>query len=157
MVLGTDRLEPHRQFDLLAYISDTVLLREIMMQNLKRQSGMTIWSLTFVLGTLAFFLFILFKLIPPYMDDFKIKSALESLGRQPDAGSMSVPEIKEAIRKRLEIDSADDLIDLNQVLTVTARGKAKVVRINYESVTPIAFNLSALATFDHSIEVRGGE
>jgi hypothetical protein len=157
MVLGTDRLEPHRQFDLLAYISDTVLLREIMMQNLKRQSGMTIWSLTFVLGTLAFFLFILFKLIPPYMDDFKIKSALESLGRQPDAGSMSVPEIKEAIRKRLEIDSADDLVDLNQVLTVTARGKAKVVRINYESVTPIAFNLSALATFDHSIEVRGGE
>jgi hypothetical protein len=91
------------------------------------------------------------------MDDFKIKNALESLARQPDAGSMSVPEIKEAIRKRLEIDTADDLVDLNQVLTVTARGRAKVIRINYESVTPMAFNLSALITFDHSIEVRGGE
>jgi hypothetical protein len=150
-------MESHRQFDPLAQISDAVLLKEIMMQNPKRQSGMTIWSLMFVLGTLAFFLFILFKLIPPYMDDFKIKSALESLSRQPDAGSMSVPEIKEAIRKRLEIDTADDLVDLNQVLTVTARGRAKVIRINYESVTPMAFNLSALITFDHSIEVRGGE
>jgi hypothetical protein len=156
MVLGTDRLEPHRQFDLLAQISDAVLLKEIMMQNPKRQSGMTMWGMLFVLGTLAFFLFILFKLLPPYLSDMKIQGALTSLGRQPDAGSMSVPEIQEAIRKRLEIDSADDF-DLGSSLTVTPRGKTRVIRINYESVTPILFNISALLTFDHSVEVRGGE
>lgn len=126
------------------------------MRNPKHQSGMTMWSLIFVLGTLAFFIFILFKLFPPYMDDFKVKSAIESLGRQPNAGSMTVPEIKEAIRKRLEIDSADDF-DLGGSLTVTQRGRAKIIRINYESVTPMAFNISALLTFDHSIEVRGAE
>lgn len=126
------------------------------MQNLKRQSGMTMWSLMFVLGTLAFFLFLFFKLLPPYMDDFKIKSALESLGRQPDVGAMTVPEITEAIRKRLEIDNADNF-DLGSSLTVTAKGKTKIVRINYESVTPMLFNVSALLTFDHSIEVRGAE
>jgi hypothetical protein len=127
-----------------------------MMQNPKRQSGMTMWGMLFVLGTLAFFLFILFKLLPPYLSDMKIQGALTSLGRQPDAGSMSVPEIQEAIRKRLEIDSADDF-DLGSSLTVTPRGKTRVIRINYESVTPILFNISALLTFDHSVEVRGGE
>lgn len=126
------------------------------MQNPKRQSGMTIWSLLFVLGTLAFFLFLLFKLLPPYMDDFKVKGALESLGRQPDAGTMPLPEIKEAIRRRLEIDNADNF-DLESSLTVTQKGRSKVIRINYESVTPMVFNISALLTFDHSIEVRGGE
>lgn len=126
------------------------------MQYPKRQSGMTMWGLLFVLGTLAFFLFLTFRLLPPYLSDMKIKGALESLGRQPDAGNMSVPEITEAIRKRLEIDSADDF-DLGSSLTVTPRGKSKVIRINYESVTPIFFNVSALITFDHSIEVRGGE
>lgn len=126
------------------------------MQNPKRQSGMTMWGLLFVLGTLAFFLFILFKLIPPYLGDMKVKGALESLGRQPDAGSMSVPEITEAIRKRLEIDSADDF-DLSKSLTVTAKGRTKVIRINYESVTPMVYNVSVLLTFDHSIEVRGAE
>jgi hypothetical protein len=156
MVLGTDRLEPYRQFDLLAQISDAVLLKEIKMQNPKRQSGMTMWSLLFMLGTLAFFLFLLFKLLPPYLGDMKVKGALESLSLQPDAGSMSVPEISEAIRKRLEIDSADDF-DLGSALTVTARGRNKVIRINYESVTPMLFNISALLTFDHSVEVRGGE
>jgi hypothetical protein len=156
MVLGTDRLEPYRQFDLLAQISDAALLKEIKMQNPKRQSGMTMWSLLFMLGTLAFFLFLLFKLLPPYLGDMKVKGALESLSRQPDAGSMSVPEISEAIRKRLEIDSADDF-DLSNALTVTARGRNKLIRINYESVTPMLFNISALLTFDHSVEVRGGE
>lgn len=126
------------------------------MQNPKRQSGMTMWSLLFVLGTLAFFLFLTFKLLPPYLGDMKIKGALDSLGRQPDAGSMSAPEIQEAIRKRLEIDSADNF-DLANSLTITAKGRNKVIRINYESVTPMLFNISALLTFDHSIEVRGGE
>lgn len=126
------------------------------MQNPKRQSGMTMWGLLFVLGTLAFFLFLLFKLLPPYLGDMKVKGALESLGRQPDAGSMSVPEITEAIRKRLEIDSADDF-DLSKSLTVTAKGRTKLIRINYESVTPMAYNVSVLLTFDHSVEVRGAE
>ncbi|MCR4302555.1 MAG: DUF4845 domain-containing protein [Sulfuricaulis sp.] len=125
------------------------------MQIPKRQMGMTMWSMSYVLGTVAFFIFILFKLIPPYLGDVKIKSALESLGRQPDAGSMSIGEIKEAIRKRLEIDSMDEFsLD---ALTVTARGRVKVIRINYESITPMLFNASILLNFDHSVEVRGAE
>jgi hypothetical protein len=65
--------------------------------------------------------------------------------------------VKEAIRKRLEIDSADELFDLNKILTVEPRGKMKSIRINYESVVPMAFNISALLSFDHAIEVRGPE
>ena len=117
---------------------------------------MTMWGMLFVLGTLSFSLFLTFKLLPPYLADMKVKGALESLGRQPDVGSMSPPEITEAIRKRLEIDSADDF-NLGNSLTITAKGKNRVIRINYESVTPVLFNISALLTFDHSIEVRGGE
>ena len=122
----------------------------------KRQAGMSMWSLLFVLGTLAFFLFLFFKLFSPYMDDFKVKTALMSLGKQSDAGTMTLPQIKEAIRKRLEIDSADNF-DLESTLTLEARGKNKVIRINYETVVPMAFNISALLTFNHSIEVRGAE
>jgi hypothetical protein len=126
------------------------------MQNPKRQTGMSIWSMLFTLGTLAFFLFLFFRLLPSYIDDFKIASALSSLARQPDAGSMTLPQVKEAIRKRLEIDSADNF-DLEKTLTVEPRGKMKSIRINYESVVPMAFNISALLNFDHAIEVRGPE
>lgn len=126
------------------------------MQNLKRQSGMTMWSLLYVLGTLAFALFLFFKLLPPYMTDLKIKSALESVGRQPDVATMSNGEIKEGIRKRLEIDSADNF-DLENSFSIEARGNVKIVRITYETTVPMAFNISALINFDHRIEVRGGQ
>ncbi len=126
------------------------------MLNLKRQSGMTMWGMLFVIGTLAFFILLLFKLIPPYLDDMKVNSALESLGRQPEAGSMTMPEIQEAIRKRLEIDSADSF-DLSKSLTIEQRGKSRRIRISYESVTPLVHNMSILIAFDHSVDVRGGE
>ena len=125
------------------------------MQNPKRQAGMSMWSLLFVLGTLAFFFFLFIRLFSPYMDDFKVKTALESLGRQPDVGSMTVPAIQEAIRKRLEIDSADSF-DLS-ALTVEAKGKNKTIRIKYEAVVPMMFNISALLSFDHAVEVRVSE
>ena len=124
------------------------------MQYPKRQAGMSMWSLLFVLCTLAFFFFLFFKLFSPYMDDFKVNSALMSLGKQPDVGTMTLPQIKEAIRKRLEIDSADNF-DLESTLSLEAKGKTKIIRINYETVVPMAFNVSALLTFNHSLEVRG--
>ncbi|MHB8744069.1 MAG: DUF4845 domain-containing protein [Sulfuricaulis sp.] len=127
------------------------------MQNPKRQAGMTLWSMLFVFGTLAFFLFLFFKLLPPYMDDFKLKSDLNSLSQESDVGTMTVPEIKEAMRKRMEIDSIDDMFDVNQILTVEPQGQMKVIRINYQTVVPIAYNISAQIDFDHSVEVRGAE
>ena len=127
------------------------------MQDRNYQSGMTMWGVLFVLGTLAFFLFLFFKLLPPYLTDLKIGSALESLGKQPDVATMTTLDIKEAIRKRLEIDSADELFDLNKVLTVEPRGRMRVIRVNYETVVPMAYNVSALLNFDHSVEVRGTE
>ena len=126
------------------------------MQNLKRQSGMTMWSLLYVLGTLAFALFLFFKLLPPYMTDLKIKSALEGVGRDPDAATMSNGEIKESVRKRLEIDSADSF-DLEDSFSVEPHGNMKIVRITYDTTVPMAFNISALIHFDHRVEVRGGQ
>jgi hypothetical protein len=131
------------------------MVKETMMQNPKRQAGMTMWSLLFVLGTLAFIFFLFAKLFSPYMDDLKIKTALESLARQPDAGSMTVPAIQEAVRKRLEIDSADSF-DLS-AMTIETKGRTKTIRIKYEAVVPMAFNISALLSFDHAVEVRASE
>lgn len=125
------------------------------MKNMNRQSGMSMWSLMYVVGTLGFFFFLGAKLFSPYMDDFKVSSALESLGKQSDVGTMTTPAIKEAIRKRLEIDSADNF-DMS-ALTVETQAKRKTIRIKYETVVPMAYNVSALLEFDHALEVSSSE
>jgi len=118
------------------------------------QRGMTMWSLLFVLGVIAITVFLILKLLPVYLGDMKVKSALESVSRESDVGSMNKSDIGEAIRKRLEIDNVDDL-DLSKVMTITPRGRNRVIRIQYSSTVPMVANISALLEFDHQVEVRG--
>ncbi len=119
------------------------------------QRGMTFWGLLFVLGVLAFAIFLLFKLFPPYMNDFKVRSALDSLSHQSDVSTMGKPEIAEALGKRFDIDDVSG-VNLGTDLTVEVRGRTKVIRIRYEAVIPMIFNISALLDFDHSKEVPAG-
>ncbi|HKQ31217.1 MAG TPA: DUF4845 domain-containing protein [Burkholderiales bacterium] len=114
------------------------------------------WGLTFVLGTLAFFFFIGFKLFTPYMESFKVRSALDSLARQQDFPSMTRTDIATALSKRFEIDNIDD-VKLDKALSVETRGRTKVVRLKYENVVPVVGNLYLLLDFDHSKETRSGE
>jgi len=126
------------------------------MQILNRQKGLTMWGMLYVFGSLAFFLFLLFKFIPPYLTDLKVKTALNSVSKQSDVGIMHPSQVQEAIRKRLEIDNADTF-DLTGSLKIEQRGKFRRIRISYESVTPLAYNMSLLIAFDHSVDVRSAE
>lgn len=122
----------------------------------RRQQGMTFWGLVFFLGVLAFTLFIGFKLFPPYMEDFKVKAALDGLARQSDIGTMSRADISSALEKRFDIDNID-AVKLAQDLSVETRGRQKIIRIRYDNIIPIVGNLSILLEFDHVKEVRGSE
>ena len=125
-----------------------------LMRTMKNQRGMTMWSLLFVLGVIAFIVFLILKLLPVYLADMKVRSALDSLTRQTDAGSMSKGDIAEGLRKRFEIDNVDH-VDLGKDMTITARGRNRTIRIKYEAVVPMMGNVSALMEFDPQREVRG--
>lgn len=122
----------------------------------KFQRGMTFWGLSFVLGVLAFFLFLLFKLLPPYLSDLKVSTALNGLAQESDVGLKSKLEIIDGLSRRFDIDMVSH-IRLERDLTVELRGRTKIIRIRYETVVPMAFNISALLEFDHVAEVRSGE
>jgi hypothetical protein len=112
-----------------------------------RQRGMTMWGTAFVVFVAVFFLFLLFKLLPVYVEDFKVRTALEGLAREPGAVAMSRSELVDRLHKRFVIDSVDE-VDARQ-LRLGARGREKVLALRYEVVVPLAYNVSALLEFDH--------
>lgn len=122
----------------------------------KLQKGMTFWGLSFVLGVLAFFLFLLFKLLPPYLIDLKVSTALNGLAQESDVGSKSKIEITQSLYKRFNVDDITH-VELKRDLTLELRGRTKIIRIRYETVVPMAFNISALLEFEHVAEVKSGE
>lgn len=120
------------------------------------QRGMTMWGMAMVIALIVFFTLLGLKLFPPYMDNFKINTALQNVGKQPGVGSMSQEEIVESLRKRLEIENVDGALDLRKTLKIEARGRGgKAIRVVYQVQVPLAYNITALLDFDNSVEVRG--
>lgn len=126
------------------------------MHVIKSQRGITFWGLSFVLGVLAFVVLLIFTLFPPYMEDYKVTVALDALSRQPEFPTMTREEIVKALDRRFDIDMVTT-VDPAKHLFIESRGRgAKVVRITYEVVTPLVYNVSLLLDFNHVKEVHGG-
>lgn len=117
-----------------------------------RQRGMSMWSTMFVVGVVAFFLFVLFKLIPPYLEDLKVKTALDGLLREPSAETMSKAELVERLDKRFDIDNVSNV--KAKQLEIKPMGKLKAITLNYEVVVPLFYNVSLLLEFNHARQVR---
>jgi hypothetical protein len=120
-----------------------------------RQHGMTIWGLAMVAFLIVFFTLLFLKLVPPYIEHGKVKTALENISKQPNLVNMSKNEITDAIQRRFDVDDVSR-VDLKKDLVIakSADGRSTTVRITYEVRVPLAYNISALINFDDSIEAR---
>ena len=87
------------------------------MQTRMTQKGISFWGLIVVAGVTIFFILMFFKLLPPYIEHAKVKTALENMTQQPNAINMEKSEIKAALQRRLDIDDVND-VDLSKSLFV---------------------------------------
>ncbi len=116
------------------------------------QKGMTMWGMAAVLGLIVFFTLLILNLLPPYLENMKVKTALESVSRQPDIGAAPREEIMNMLQRRFDIEDIDR-IDLSKDLKIELKNRNKVIRIAYQVQVPLAYNISALLAFDDSVEV----
>lgn len=122
------------------------------MQTRMKQKGMGFWGLSMVAAVAIFFILMFFKLLPPYIEDAKIKTALENISRQPNIMNMEKGEIKAAMQRRFDIEDIE--VDLNKFLFVEKKPGATIIRITYERRVPIAYNVTALLEFNESVQVN---
>jgi len=114
---------------------------------------MTFWGLLVVAAVFGFFVIMAFKLLPPYLEYGKVRTALDNIAHQPDAATMDLHQVKDALDRRFDIDDVDD-IDTSKVLTVEKKPSGTTIRIAYEKRVPLAYNITALINFDHSVQVN---
>lgn len=123
------------------------------MQTRTTQKGMTFWGLLVVAGLIVFFVVFTLKLLPPYMEYGKVRTALENVAHQPEAGNMERADIKNALDRRFSIEDVNN-VDLNKNLFVEKKPGVTTIRIAYERRVPLAYNITALIEFDHSVQVN---
>ncbi|MGZ4996448.1 MAG: DUF4845 domain-containing protein [Methylobacter sp.] len=118
--------------------------------SLKRQQGLTLISLVFILGLIGFFVMLTLKIVPIYLDHGKVKSALEALKATPELQTKSEYEIRDSLNKRFSINYVYDVKP--QDIKVIKHGNYVKVDIEYETVVKLVSNLSALAEFHDTVE-----
>lgn len=120
---------------------------------IETQRGWTIWSLLgvgflIVVGALLFM-----KLMPVYLDNYKLQEAMHSVAEDPRAMEWNKRQVVREMTNILYIDYGHDIVDLNKALSVVKEDDGKFIRIEYEEVVHLAFNVSALVDFDNEVEI----
>ena len=117
----------------------------------QRQQGLTLLSIAFILALIAFFVLLILKIAPIYIDHSKVVNALAAIKETTDIQTKSEQEVRSSLDKRFNMNYVYDVTQDD--IKVTKRGNYLKVQIEYETVVNIFGNLSVLAEFNDMIEV----
>lgn len=118
---------------------------------IKRQEGITFLGFIFVAIIAGALLLVGFKVVPSYIEFSGVKKIIKDIASDPSFNSMSKQAIKKSFDKRASTNYVT-IINGNDLLVTKDSSGKKVVIAEYEVVTPLAFNLSALMDFKASTE-----
>jgi hypothetical protein len=120
----------------------------------RQQRGMTLIGWIIVLGLIAFFSLLALRLVPIYLDIYRIKETLHSLPQEPYIAQKTSYEIKQMLERKLYINYVESVQAKD--FTVTTKGKKTTVGIEHEFTTPFIGNVSLLVDYQDNVEMVGG-
>lgn len=118
--------------------------------SLKKQQGLTFLSITFILGLIAFFVLLILKIGPIYMNHSKVVNALSALENTTDITSKTKAELLDSLGKRFNMNYVD-YVKPKDIEIIAQPGYVKVT-LDYERVEKIFGNLSVLVEFHEGFE-----
>lgn len=119
----------------------------------RRQRGLSFLGLIALVGILGFVTVIGLKLVPIYMDSWKIDGVMNAVINDPQIDEWSRQEVINSMLKRLDIDQVDavNYHNYKDSLTVTKKDKSTSISVYYRVETPLIGNLSLVAEFDKNV------
>jgi hypothetical protein len=119
----------------------------------RRQRGVGVLAITLIIGLIAFFATLLVKLGPVYMADMTLGSILEKAATAPEPIPGGRTGVLNYITRSLDVNDVDG-IDPRAFKFASAGEGRYQVSIEYERRTHLFFNVDAVLTFTHAVEVK---
>lgn len=115
------------------------------------QLGMTGLGWITILALIMFFALITIRLVPVYMEAFKVNTILESLEREPRMTQKSNGEIMRLITNRFSVDAVR-FVNPNRDIFIENENGILTIEADYEIRTPMFGNIDVVAHFSKSVE-----
>lgn len=128
---------------------------------MQKQKGMTFISFLVTIVALLMAVVVIVRVIPVYYQYFSIMSSVKSLNSTPASSLSSDPmlaiaELRKSMSKRLEINGLEELKTQELIITPTNKPNQFTVRVKYQVIKPLVYNVSLLFDFDCTREVIAG-
>lgn len=122
--------------------------------SMQRQAGIGLASIMFLILIAAFFLTLLFKLGPLYMNYWTLCSIMNGLVEAVETGAVqrNPPAITKYIMNNLDINSVSGFTDKDFVIKRKDE-KTLTVSTSYERREHLFFNVDAVVVFEKSVEL----
>jgi hypothetical protein len=121
------------------------------MINAKQQRGVTFLGWLLILALIGIFATATLRLLPIYMEYYRINSVLTGLKVERANQGTSKKEIRDYLTKRFDVESINRMKPTD--IKVTAKDENWRVRANYEARAPFIGNVDFIVSFDKSVEV----
>jgi Tfp pilus assembly major pilin PilA len=118
---------------------------------MRRQQGMTLIGMVIVAFIAGIFVLAGIRLVPVYLENMKVNSALTAMKKDLDGSNAGPGQIRTSLERRFDIDSVT-VIRARDV-TVERTPNGHMVRAAYEGRTPFIANIYFVVDFDKSVEV----
>lgn len=123
-----------------------------MKKSLLRQKGVTFFGMLAVVLVIIFGVLLVIKVMPPYMQNFAIKEALNDIAKEPDIAQMSKGKVKDKLERRLQVEGINVAIADN-LLVEKKDGKMHML-LKYENRVPIIGNVDFVFKFDEQVKIE---
>ena len=122
------------------------------MKLLSAQRGMTLigWLLTLVL--IGYFVLLVLRLAPGYLEYLNVAKTLESLHSESTLAEMTPAEIRKIIGKRFDVNDVHSITP-KDVKINKERGRM-IIGVDYEVRAPMLGNVSLVTHFKKEIEAE---
>jgi hypothetical protein len=117
----------------------------------KKQRGMTAIGWLIVLGMLSFFVLLVLRLAPGYLEYYKVENVLDSLLQEPYLSNKTPMEIRSLLQRRIDVNAIDSIQAKD--IKIKQEGGKTTISAQYEVRVHIMGNVDAVSKFEKSVEV----
>jgi hypothetical protein len=119
-----------------------------------RQRGATFLGMVVIVAILGFALYAGIRLVPLFMEYMAIARALDQTAKDHADGPTTVQDLRNSLDRRWTIEDIHS-IDVKEIEIKKAAG-GFTMRAWYRAEAPFVANVSLVADFDKTVNVRGG-
>jgi len=119
------------------------------MRSIRRQAGVTAIGWMIILGLMGFFVFLTLKMMPSYLDYFKVVSALESVEKKAAASPM---EIRKHIERQFDVSFVHAITP--KQIKIKNMGQAFDVIAKYDDRVHLFANVDVVMSFENQVRVE---